>query len=247
MKEIFIKKGDKAVILIHGFTGSVQEMENLAYFLAKHNFTVIVPLLKGHYSTEKEFSKTCSEDYYNSVLNAYDKVKNYKSIDVIGLSFGSILALNLAIEKKIRKIVVLAPAIKFNNPLVPFVGFFKYILKKHKKQKTKIPNTNIYTIWDVFKLSAINKRKAYDYVLLKQLHSIYLFIQKVKSKFNLINQPILIMHSKLDKVVNISGAKYLFNNVNSKEKKLIVLKKSNHVITQDYDHLIVKKEVLKFL
>ena len=77
---IFIKKSKKAVLLIHGFTASTQEAERLAMLLAKQGYTVSVPLLAGHNTTEAEFARTHADDYYNSALDAFNKLKHYQSI-----------------------------------------------------------------------------------------------------------------------------------------------------------------------
>jgi carboxylesterase len=243
----FIKRGKHAIILVHGFTASTQEMEGLAKFLAGKNFTVIVPLLKGHNTNESDFAKTDSEDYYRSVLDAYAKVKGFESVDVIGLSFGATLALHLATEKKIRKIVALAPAIIYSSRILKFVGLIKRFIRKVPKAKKKVPGTKIYSPWDLYKPEAIKRRRAYDFVLLEQLHDSTLFVKKVKNELGKIKNPILIMHSKKDSTTKPEGSELLFKKVFSKQKKLIFLEKSGHIITEDFEADRVKRETLRFL
>ena len=51
--EGFEFQGDngKAVLLLHGYTGSASEMRPLGEYLHKHGYTVLCPLLPGHGTT----------------------------------------------------------------------------------------------------------------------------------------------------------------------------------------------------
>ena len=47
-EEFFLKGGEAAILLLHGFTASTQEVEGLGLALAEEGFTVLAPLLPGH-------------------------------------------------------------------------------------------------------------------------------------------------------------------------------------------------------
>ena len=106
-KAFFIKKGEKACLLIHGLTSSTQEIEGLANFLSKKNFTIAAPLLKGHNTNEWDLDKTDWHDWFDSVVEAYCKIKKSRKIFVIGISIGATLALHLADHKKVSALVLL--------------------------------------------------------------------------------------------------------------------------------------------
>ena len=138
----FIKKGKKACLLIHGLTSSTQEVEELANFLSKKNFTVIAPLLKGHNTSVYELNKTNWHQWFDSVANSYDKIKNSEKIFVIGISIGATLALHLARHKRASALVLLAPAIFYKDRKVKLVSYLKYFIniktKNYKKYFTWI-------------------------------------------------------------------------------------------------------------
>ncbi len=54
--EGFEFQGDngKAVLLLHGYTGSASEMRPLGEYLHKQGYTVLCPLLPGHGTTVEE-------------------------------------------------------------------------------------------------------------------------------------------------------------------------------------------------
>lgn len=246
-ESFFIKGGEKAVLLIHGLTATTQEVENIGLELAQNNFTVCAPLLKGHNRTFEEFKKTSAKDYFDSVLKAYNDLKNYKSIDVIGLSFGATLALHLASREPVNKIVTLAPAIFYSNQLVKLAPILKIYSGKVMKRPKTNPQTGIKTRWDLFKPDAIRERIAYPWFAFPQLKSTLEFIQEVKGELPKIKNPILIIHSKLDKTTKPESSEYIFSHIGSKDKNLIWLKKSGHIITVDYEEELVKRRILDFL
>src|SRR3989344_307212 len=85
------------VILIHGFTGSPDDMRELAKYLFSQNISVKVPRLAGHASYWTELEKTSFYDWWKSVEDEIiEASEKYKKIFLIGYSFGGNLALDLA-------------------------------------------------------------------------------------------------------------------------------------------------------
>ena len=242
-----IGTGNRAVLLIHGFTASTQEVEGLALELAECNFTVHAPLLSGHNTNFADFSRTSAVDYYGSVVEGYKRLDRYQSIDVVGLSFGGTLALRLARQCRVRRLVVLAPALFYSESLTklsPWLALYKG--RVMKKLKTN-PETRVTSPWDLFKPEAIKERIAYPWLAFPQLHSTRLFMRQVMKELPQIANPILIIHSKKDTTTKPEGSQYLFNHIGSRDKKLVWLAQSGHVITVDYEQAEVTQQVLNFL
>ncbi len=62
------KEGNsKAVLLIHGFTGSPTEIHPLAEHLFNNGYDVYGPCLKGHGTTLEDMEKTNHSDWLQSV------------------------------------------------------------------------------------------------------------------------------------------------------------------------------------
>ena len=94
-------RGDNgcAAILIHGLTGTPNEVKFLGVSMNKKGYTVICPRLKNHGAPLDVLKDTKWEDFYQSVRDAYMKVKDgHRFIFVSGLSMGALLALLLADE-----------------------------------------------------------------------------------------------------------------------------------------------------
>ena len=54
-KPHFFQGGDKAILLIHGYTGSPREMLWLGTQLHKAGYTVSIPRLPGHGTNKEDF------------------------------------------------------------------------------------------------------------------------------------------------------------------------------------------------
>jgi carboxylesterase len=247
-ESFFLKGGEKAVILVHGFTSSTQEIEHLGLTLAQNGFTVYAPLLVGHNRNFAEFKKTKATDYYDSVVDVYNKLTDYKSIDIIGLSFGATLSLRLAINyPKIRKIVTLAPAIFYYDSAISLMPLLQIYPGKIMKKITKNSETGIFSRWDLFNPEALDRRIAYSWFAFPQLQSTRKFMQQVRAELQKIIQPMLIIHSHRDTTTKVEGARYLYDNIGSQDKQLFILEKSGHVITEDYEAKKVEQQIVNFL
>ncbi|MCU9816713.1 alpha/beta hydrolase [Paraclostridium sp. AKS73] len=114
-------------LLIHGFTSTPAEMYPLAKVLNDKGYTVNSILLSGHGTTHDELLKVSYIDWYNDVESAYEELLfECEKVIVIGHSMGGLLALILASNYHIDKLILLACAIKPNNRLVKYTGVLKY-------------------------------------------------------------------------------------------------------------------------
>jgi carboxylesterase len=97
----FLLRGGRAgVLLIHGLTGTPAEMRFVGKGLNRAGFTVYGMQLAGHCGSEADLLKTGWRDWARSVREGADRLRQeVDHLFVAGLSMGSILALNLAIEK----------------------------------------------------------------------------------------------------------------------------------------------------
>ncbi|MGH8115917.1 MAG: alpha/beta hydrolase [Rhodanobacteraceae bacterium] len=97
----FLLRGGRAgVLLIHGLTGTPAEMRFVGKGLNRAGFTVYGMQLAGHCGSEADLLKTGWRDWARSVREGADRLR--REVDhlfVAGLSMGSVLALNLAIER----------------------------------------------------------------------------------------------------------------------------------------------------
>ena len=96
------KKGNKVVLLVHGFTSSPGEFRRLGNFLARKNLSVYAPLLPGHGTSPERLSLIKYFEWVEFLEMEIKMLEKYYSeIYLVGNSFGGNLALILA-EKSIK-------------------------------------------------------------------------------------------------------------------------------------------------
>lgn len=238
----FYWEGNNKVIclLIHGFTGSPSEMRLMGEYLRKGGFGVSCPVLPGHGTTVEELADKSWHDWYRVVWNEYHRLNELhpdKKIIPIGLSMGGALALHLAANETIMGLVLLSTPIYIKNwrthfaPLLSLVYDYKEKPISSEQWKKELEQGQF----------SYRKTPSKAFLSLKEL------IKQVKRELSLIECPTLIVQSKNDGTVHHKSANYIFQELNSGEKKLMFLEKSGHVITLGQEREQVFQAVEEFL
>ncbi len=75
-KPFTFEGGDRAVLLLHGFTGNSADVRMLGRFLEKKGYTCHAPIYKGHGVPPEQLVHTGPEDWWKDVMNAYQHLKD---------------------------------------------------------------------------------------------------------------------------------------------------------------------------
>lgn len=110
------------VLLFHGLTGTTSEVRELAFRLHACGYSVAAPLLLGHGRKLRDLNSIGSDDWLLQADAAYHDVADQaaRPLIVCGLSFGALLAMNVAGShpKEVRAVVLLSPLLKLRDTLV---------------------------------------------------------------------------------------------------------------------------------
>lgn len=225
------------ILLIHGFTGSPASMVPWGKSMADHGWSVRVPRLPGHGSRWQDMNLTTWQDWYAESERNYRILReSCDNVFVFGLSMGGSLTLRLAQShgNDIDGIVLVNPAVhseRADRHLLP-------VLSKIIKSFPGISN-------DINKPG--QNEVAYDRIPLRAAHSLSSLWKIVKTDIGAVTQPLLLFRSENDHVVEPSNAEFILANVSSPEKREIVLPRSFHVATLDYDAEIIESESATFV
>lgn len=230
--------GDEiGVLLLHGFTGSPASMKPWGHELAEEGWTVRVPRLPGHGTTWQDANLTTWHDWYaEAERNLLDLQSRCSNVFVMGLSMGGSLTLRLAElhGADITGIVLVNPAVhteRWDRHLLPvlqrFVGSFPGISNDIAK-----PGQD---------------EVAYDKIPLKAAHSLSELWQVTKSDLGRITQPLLLLRSAVDHVVEPSNAEFILAHVSSADASEVVLQDSFHVATLDHDAPVIFRDSIAFV
>lgn len=228
---------DTGVLLVHGFTGSPASMVPWGRELAAEGWTVRVPRLPGHGTRWQDMNVTTWHDWYAEVDGALRELQSRCArVFVMGLSMGGTLTLRLAEEHgdAIAGIVLVNPSVhteridRFALPLIQLVvpsfpGISNDIAKPGQDEV------------------------AYDRIPLKAAHSLSQLWQLTKRDIANVTQPVLLLRSATDHVVEPSNAAFILGHVGSSDATEVVLPDSFHVATLDYDADTIVRESIAFV
>lgn len=229
------------VLLIHGLTASPSEMLPLGKFLHKKGFTTHGVCLAGHGTKYTDLPKYSWRDWFQSVEEGFDTVKEHcPQVVPIGISTGALLALELTTKKSneiIPKLVLLAPAFDLKSKLAKLTRFLKYIRKYHYKGNRVLQyykDHNLYAYYYYPTLSVFEFQKLSQYIKKKPMN---------------ISIPTLIAYGALDNTISIPALnqaieqKFIERNLIIKE----IFRNSAHNFTTEPDAPQLFNRIYEFL
>lgn len=231
-KEFYYKGNNTGILLIHGFTGTPSELRLLGEYLRDRGYTVKGILLKGHGTTLEDMRKCSYRDWMRGAVEGYKSLKQEcDEVFAVGLSMGGLLSLYLARNYDIRGAVTLSAPIRIHGraAALDYIerNFRTYILRNPVKKDINIIG--------------------YDRSPLVSVHNLLKLIRHIRSDLGFIEKPVLIMQSYGDRTVSPLSANIIYNNIGSKDKSIIYLHSSGHIITCDSEKEQVFREVEGFI
>ncbi|MGL5755787.1 MAG: alpha/beta hydrolase [Paraclostridium sp.] len=225
-------------LLIHGFTSTPAEMYPLAKVLNDNGYTVHSILLSGHGTNHDELLKVSYIDWYSDVEKAYEELLfECEQVVVIGHSMGGLLALMLASNYHVDKLICLACALKPNNRWVKYSGILKYF-KKYTGWKT---NSNL--IDDEYSKYKLH----YSTFPIHSVYQLHLASRAASSCLKSIKSDTLIIQDKNDTQVKKESAYALYNGIASKHKELMWIDGATHSLTLGPKKEKVFEKILEFI
>tara|TARA_B100001123_G_C15343694_1_gene1036094 strand:+ start:2692 stop:3480 length:789 start_codon:yes stop_codon:yes gene_type:complete len=225
-----------ACYLIHGYTGSTFEFEQLGKFLASHDLTAVANLLPGHGTSVEDCNSASRWDWIDSVKQGYDQLcLEFDEVFVIGFSMGSVLAFHLALERNPSGLIIISPAIfKFRSwkaYLLPIMCRFKEYEVKH------------------FKTTGGRQPKKFGYAVypLKAGREALKMTLTMRRMLSQVTTPTLVMHSTQDITAPYENGPKVYEAIGSKDKEFIRFESSSHMLMYDCEKEAVWEATLKFI
>ncbi|ANK37947.1 hypothetical protein AOB58_1145 [Staphylococcus sp. AntiMn-1] len=233
-KPFFFEEGNRAVLLLHGFTGNSSDVRQLGRFLQKKGYTSYAPHYEGHTAPPEEILKSSPFVWFKEALDGYDFLveKGYDEIVVAGLSLGGCYALKLSLNRDVKGIITMCSPMYIKTEGSMFDGVLEYA-RNFKKYEGK-DETTINKEMDVFQPSET----------LKELQG---QIQDVRDHVDEVMDPLLVVQAEQDQMINTDSANIIYNESESDEKDIKWYANSGHVITIDKEKELVFEDVYQFL
>jgi carboxylesterase len=237
-KAIFHKGSSNGILMLHGLTASPNDFKEFAEKFTGLKYTVSAPVLSGHGTKVQDLDQAYWYDWFSDTKEAYYKLRKHcKRIVVIGQSMGGTLALHLAAHYQIEGLVLLAPGLVFRNKASAAIKF----ISKFKKYLDKIDGPDIK--------NDFSRKKALSYMQMST-HSIEetaRLFHHVRQDLPEVHSPLLIFHSVNDHVIDYKSSELIYKKISSKNKRLITLYDSFHVLSLDNEKNVILNEILVFI
>ena len=227
--------GPHGALVVHGFTGNPQSLRGLAEALHGAGYAVELPLLPGHGTAVDDMVETGWRDWTAAVEAAYEALATrVDRVVVAGLSMGGALALWLASRhRQVAGVVCVNPAVDVGAEMVD--GIRQMI----DGGIDRIPAIG----GDV--ADPAGREKAYDATPLRPLLSLADAAAETVDDLPKVTCPVLLMTSAQDHVVDPHNSDIVAERVSGPVER-VVLERSYHVATLDYDKDLIFERAVEF-
>lgn len=240
-RPFFIGSGETGCLLVHGFTGAPKEMRLLGEHLAQAGYTVLGTRLFGHATDQKDLIRARWRDWLLSVEDSYHILSGTcTQIFILGLSMGGNLSLLMSAKFPVSGVIIYSTPYDFPVarirpliPLLPLVSKFWPFFSKGEPDWNDPSRAR-----DHFEYPDYPIRAAYELNVL---------LKKMRQALPEITVPVLLIHSRNDNSVHPQHAERIFEKIGSKDKRLLWLEQSGHVVIKDSERMKVFKATSDFI
>ena len=227
----------RGALVLHGFTGNPQSMRGLALALADAGFTVEMPLLPGHGTDVTDMVPTRWEDWSGAAEAAYvDLAARSDAVVVVGLSMGGMLAVWLAEHHpQIAAIAVVNPIVA--PPDADTLAFLQAMIDGGDELAAGVGS-------DIAMEGVAES--AYPELPLRATLSLFSAAAEVEEALDSVSCPVLVFTSTQDHVVDPKSSELLVERAKGPVEQ-VVLERSYHVATLDYDKDEIEARTIEFL
>ncbi len=257
-KSQFLPGGRVGVLLIHGLGGTPVELRFVAQALARAGHTVYCCQLAGHCGTPEELRRSTWHEWYASVEEAHEKLKEHCDVIVAGgLSMGGILALHLAQNKprEVQGLLLFAPTLKLDGWSMPWHSkILQYVRPLPIRLEIDLAEREPYGLKDervrrivVASMQGGDSGAAGIFSTpVRSFGHFNALVATVKPNLATIKQPTFIVHPREDDMASLKNAHYLQANLGGLVETL-VLDDSYHIVTLDQQRHIVAERADRFV
>ncbi|HYQ47032.1 MAG TPA: alpha/beta fold hydrolase [Polyangiaceae bacterium] len=228
------------VLAFHGFGGTTREIELAATVAGEVGLSALARTLPGHGSHAKDLARTRFVDWVAGAESAYQELAARGPVIAAGLSMGSLLAAELAIQHpdRVRGLVLLANAAWLRPPLEfalragALLRLPDFLMKKGGS--------------DISDPEARQSQVAYNADPVHAAIDLERSARELRERLKLVRCPTLILHGARDRVCPVDNAWRVARLLGTRDVRVVILPRSQHIITRDVERRDVARELREF-
>jgi carboxylesterase len=233
-------KAPLGVLILHGFTASRATVEALVPRAEALGLPWRLPQLRGHWTTPADLAGVTYDDMLADAAAALAELRGEaERVVVAGLSVGGVLTLELALRHPngIDSLVVLAPALRYVNPLARIAPLVARLMKTAKNDpalafadRSLVARAGNYTTFPSATFVSIERAG-----------------RRMEAALPAITTALLIVGARSDRVIRPEVAQIVHDRAGSVEKELVWFERSGHEMLLDCEAEAVADRVGLFL
>lgn len=245
--DFLFEGGPCGVLLIHGLTGTPNEMRVLGKGLNNAGFTVHGMQLAGHCGDVDDLLATGARDWYASVEAAAELLRSkVEHFFVGGLSMGALLALRLAAEQpdKVHGVGVYGATFRYDGWSIPPIARLAFLLPLLTRlgigRRRSFIEQPPYGLRDERIRAQVSAAMFGDNSSVAglpgnpwpSLAELFSLSRNVRRQLPRVTAPCLVAHATEDDIASLRNAHTVANGV-SAPVEMLLLENSYHMITID--------------
>ena len=230
------------LVFSHGYMAAPAEAKHLAKYLFSQGINVYLPRLRGHGSSPKALKNIAELDWEIDFERAFTAMRQVcDKVFIGGFSTGGLLALLHAAKYPVDGVIAINSALKLNNLKVSYVvpslhAFNEMVSYLHAKG-----------IGEWMENHSENPNINYAKHPLESVAEMEKVMTKTDKGLFRITAPILVLQGDNDPVVNPKSAEVIYNRIQSKSKKLVLVPRTNHTIILGEGEIEVFESIKRFI
>jgi carboxylesterase len=231
-----------AVLAFHGFGGTPFEVALVADAAKELGLEVHAPLLPGHGTDAHDLARTGFREWSDAARAALERIAAPGApAIVVGLSLGSLLAAHLAatVPDRVLGLAMLANATRL-SPLT--TAWPLRVVDALHLPDFSVPKVTA----DIADPEARKDHLTYGLQPVRAAIEVLKAGARVEKRLGDVHCPALVAHGLHDHVCPVENAERVLRLLGSKDKRLVVLPRSFHIVTRDYDRETLRGELLRF-
>jgi carboxylesterase len=231
-----------AVLALHGYGGTALEVELVVDAAREVGLRAYAPLLPGHGTHASELARTGFDDWYGAAERAFDHVREGAPAIVVGFSMGSLLAAHLA-HRRARDVVAIGMLSNATRLGFPMPDLVLRALDRLGLGNFSVPKVGA----DIADPEARRTHSTYGLQAANGGIEVLRAGERTEAILPRVHCPAFIAHGERDHVCPASNAARVARLIGSSDKTLLMLPRSFHIATRDYDKKLLYDGLVGFL
>ncbi|SDO40959.1 alpha/beta hydrolase [Alkalicoccus daliensis] len=205
-------------LIIHGFTGTPQEVKDIEAQFKEKNWLVYTPELPGHDGSRNSMKEVKYKEWvYKAQVALEEMMKRCEKVYVIGFSMGGVIAGYLAAKYPVDKLVLISSAVYYLNPKQIAEDVKGWVMEGIRGE---LDQNEIYH----FYRDKIKRTPVAATIEFAKL------VRKLRHALEDITVPTLIVQGEKDGLVPIKSAEYIYEHIRSEDKHIYLFENAKHYI-----------------